>query len=140
MYVCVRACVRVCARACVCVCVIIILREYYKRHEKNQKNCINYGSEVEENDITYLETSVCLCRDFDMVLAIFFLSLFVLAIFFIAKPRPGYFFKISSRPPINIKKWSLPKCSLALYRVSRNFSIQRLFRFANFFQSIKQNS
>ena len=93
---CVCVCVCVCVRACVrahvhvCMCIIIIPRE--NRGIKNQEKCINYGDEVEEKGlitdtcITYLETSVCHYRDFDMVLAIYFLTLVVLAIVLLLNP------------------------------------------------------
>ena len=98
MYMCVSVFVHMCK------CVIIIPRK--NRGLKKSRDLHNYGSEVEEKglitDITYLETSFCLCRDFDMVLAIFsFKILVILAIFFIAEPCPDFFFffqKISPLP------------------------------------------
>ena len=84
-----------------CKCVIIIPRK--NRGLKKSRDLHNYGSEVEEKglitDITYLETSFCLCRDFDMVLAIFsFRTLVVLAIFLLLNPVLIFFFFFKNLP------------------------------------------
>ena len=70
--VCVHVCMHMCESVCVRMCVIIIARE---NRGMKKSNCINYGSEVDEKGLIYLETSVCLCRDSDMVLIIFFLKI-----------------------------------------------------------------
>ena len=91
------------------MCVIIIPRE--NRGIKNQENCINYGREVEEKGLTYLETYVCLCRDFDMLLAIFSF-LWSPWLFFMDKPSPDYFvFQKIFPPTVHLPqklKWPLP--------------------------------
>ena len=113
--VCACVCVHVCLHIYVCVharvhaCVIIPLRE--NRGMKNQENCINDGSELKEKGlitgITYIETSVCLSRDFNRVLAIFFF-LWSSWLFCIAKPCPDYFFSKHLPAHPHKIKWSLP--------------------------------
>ena len=92
--------------ACGCACVRVLLQCQEKLGSwKNQKHYINYGSDVGEKwlitDITYFETSVCLCRDFDMALAIFSPFFGHPGYFLLLNPVLAicFFSKISSRLP-----------------------------------------
>ena len=59
--------------------------------------------------ITYLEIPVCLCLDFDMVLAIFVLSLVVRDMFLLLNPVLKIIFKTSSRPKPHKNQMVAPK-------------------------------